>query len=169
MTQPIRKKLRAANYDYGQPGSYFLTICTADKQKLLGSIVGGGVPDAPQIALSSYGKIVAHTTQALAQAYTQISVDKFVIMPNHVHLLLTVQAPEQIETSALSGPPRTSALTIPMWVSTWKRFINREIGHSIWQRSYYDHIIRGDADYREIWQYIDNNPARWQEDSLYTP
>lgn len=159
MALPKRKNLRLTHYDYGQPGSYFLTVCTENKAKLLGEIVGGGVLDTPHIRLSSYGTVVERITRDFNDFYADIAVDAFVIMPNHVHLLLTIHPSV--------GSPRTATPTIPSWMGAWKRKINREVGRAIWQRSYYDHIVRGEQDYGEIWQYIANNPARWQEDSLY--
>jgi len=84
-------------------------------------------------------------------------------MPNHVHLLITVEEN--------GGPPRASAPTmasVPYAVSALKRLVNRETGENIWQRSYHDHVIRGERDYLEIWNYIDTTPARWREDCFYT-
>ena len=85
-------------------------------------------------------------------------------MPNHIHLLLTVD-----ETI---GPPRASAPTmqaIPNAVSSLKRLVNREVGENIWQRSYHDHIIRDESDYLKIAQYIENNPAKWGDDCYAMP
>ena len=103
MALPKRKNLRLTHYDYGQPGSYFLTVCTENKEKLLGEIVGGGVLDTPHIRLSSYGTVVERITRDFNDFYTDIAVDAFVIMPNHIHLLLTIHPSV--------GSPRTATPT----------------------------------------------------------
>lgn len=91
--------------------------------------------------------------------YPFLSVDHYVIMPDHVHLLISVR-----ESGASGTPPPTRANeTIPRFVSTLKRFTDKSCGEKLWQRSYYDHVIRNDEDYRETWQYLENNPARWAE------
>lgn len=84
-------------------------------------------------------------------------------MPNHIHLLVSV-----CDTGGTSRAPSPTTSVIPHFVSTLKRFVNREIGKNIFQRSYYDHIIRGERDYQKIWLYMENNPAKWKEDCFYS-
>ena len=164
MELPKRKEPRLIKWDYSSPGAYFLTICTAEKRCILADIiVGGGVPDAPESRLSAYGKIVEETICELDRHSPYLSIDKYVIMPNHIHLLVSVT-----DSGASGTPPPTPANgRIPQLVSTLKRFTNRKCGISLWQRSYYDHIIRSERDYLEIWRYIENNPAKWAEDRYY--
>ena len=141
---------------------YFITICTAEKKCILSRInaVGGGVLDAPEPELSSYGKIVEKTILDIDRQYIDLSIDKYVIMPNHIHLLISVT-----DGGASRTPPPTAAnARIPGMVSTLKRFTNKACGTTLWQRSYHDHIIRNKKDYLEIWQYIDENPAKWTDD-----
>ena len=163
MDIPKRKPNRLLNFDYGTPGFYFLTICVAGKQCLLANIVGGGALDAPQIQLTEIGK-VAEKYILSGSRIPHICVDKYIIMPNHIHLLLAVNETEK--TGPSKAPAPTNAI-IPRFVSTFKRFCHKDIGTKIFQRSYHDHIIRGEKDYLKIWQYIDNNPARWQEDCFF--
>ena len=85
-------------------------------------------------------------------------MDKFVIIPDHIHILLAVDETARKGTSRAPSP--TNAI-IPHFVSTFKRFCHRDVGASIFQRSYYDHVIRNQKDYDEIWQYIENNPLKW--------
>ena len=90
-------------------------------------------------------------------------VDKYVIMPNHIHVLLMVD-------STQSGPPGASAPTqalIPRFVSAFKRMVHQEIDIKIFQRSYHDHIVRNEKDYLRIWQYMENNPKQWEMDCFY--
>jgi REP element-mobilizing transposase RayT len=82
-------------------------------------------------------------------------VDKYVVMPNHVHLILVI-------SDSLEKAPSVSRV-----VQQFKRAVSIHLGKSVWQEGFYDHVIRGDADYREIWTYIDNNPVKWARDKYY--
>ena len=101
--------------------------------------------------------------------YPHVRIEKYVVMPNHIHLLIAIQ---QGPSGALRTPPPTSARAsqvIPMFISTLKRLTNKTAGHALWQRGYYDHIIRDQLDYDTIWRYIDDNPAKWHLDQFYIP
>ena len=163
MSYPRRKPNRLFYYDYNSPGAYFLTICTQEKRPILGTIVGGGAFDAPFTNLSSTGQVV-HRYILSGNQIQGVTVDKFVIMPNHIHLILLV---DETASAGTSKAPSPTNAVIPHFVSTLKRFCNRDAGFSIFQRSYHDHVIRDEQDYRKIWQYIDHNPARWKEDCFY--
>ena len=177
MDQPKRKQIRLADYDYSSPGSYFVTICTKDRRNILSDIaVGADALGGPCLTLTEIGQIVERYILSTGNI-AGLSVDQYVIMPNHIHLLLQIG-----ETNAASegGPPRASAPTgkngtsrasAPTLfdaVGALKRLVNREAGRNIWQRGYYEHVIRNEHDYREIWEYIENNPAKWAEDRYYT-
>lgn len=162
-----RKSPRLRDYDYSAPGTYFVTICTKDRKCILSRIVGGDVLIAPQVMLTEYGKAADEQIRRMDALYDHIAVEQYVIMPNHIHLLLRVNG---------NGPTGTSAPTksrqhqaVADFVSTFKRFCSKAYGVSLFQRSYHDHIIRGDADYDKIADYIATNPARWAEDCFYTP
>ena len=157
MELPKRKPTRLTDFDYDTPGAYFITICTENKAHILSRIVGGDVLDAPQINLSSYGKIADKYINQLNDFYNDICVDKYVIMPNHIHLLLSITDNGASRTS----PPTVQHSAVSRFVSTFKRFCNKEYGANVWQRHFYDHVIRNQRDYDEIWQYIDNNPRKW--------
>ena len=114
--------------------------------------------------LLPYGVIADKYIKQLNGFYDNIIVERYVIMPNHVHILLLVRN---------SGSPRTSTptrqtSTVSHFVSTFKRFCNKEYGGNKWQRGFYDHIIRSREDYEEIVKYIYENPARWYYDELYS-
>ena len=162
MTLPHRNPTRLKDYDYSQNGYYFITICTHNKQKVLCDIVGGGAYDAPKIILSELGKIVEKYILS-TNNIPELTVDKYVIMPNHIHLILFLQ--NQNGTSKALSPTNN---IISHSVSTFKRFVNRDVGQNIFQRSFHDHIIRGENDYLKIWNYIDTNPQKWKEDCFYT-
>ena len=91
-----------------------------------------------------------------------IEIDKYVIMPNHIHLILLIQ--NQNGTSKAPSPTNS---IISHSISTFKRFVNKDIGHNIFQRSFHDHIIRDEKDYLKIWKYIDTNPQKWSDDCFY--
>ena len=100
MDLPKRKQIRLREYDYSSLGAYFVTVCTQDRRCILSDIaVGDGVLDVPNVRLSSYGKTVEETLREIETAYAWLSLDRYVIMPNHIHLLL------RIETNGPSGTP----------------------------------------------------------------
>lgn len=154
-----RKPLRLKGQDYSQAGYYFVTICVKERKHLLGRCVGADVLIGPQIELSQYGKTVEDILSQMP------NVDQHVVMPNHIHVIFAIPA----QTEEANGPMRTSAPTIPGLVRYLKRMVTQQCGQPIWQRSYYDHIIRNEADYLRIWDYIDTNPAKWEEDEYYAP
>ena len=161
---PKRKPLRMKSYDYSTSGAYFLTICTENRRCMLSRIVGDDVLGVPNNAqLLPYGKIADKCINRLNEFYDNIIVDSYVIMPNHIHIMLFVAG---TETSAASSSTRQTA-AVSNFVSTFKRFCNKEYGENIWQRGFYDHIVRGREDYEEISKYIHENPARWYCDNLY--
>ncbi len=168
MELPQRKPTRLKAYDYSQNGAYFVTICTKNRRNILCDIVGGGAHDAPQVKLTEIGKRVEKYIIS-TNNIPDVTVDKYVIMPNHIHLILSIQRKIPQVPYGTSKAPSPTNISIPHAISTLKRFVNREIGKNIFQRSFHDHIIRNETDYLEIWQYIDNNPAQWQEDRLYMP
>ena len=157
-----RKPLRLPDYDYGQAGVYFLTLCARDKAPLFGRVcVGGGVLDAPKVELSPCGTAVRAQLEEMAQVYKHVSLSRYVIMPNHVHILL------QVHGSSGTPTPTRANQVVPSFVSAFKRMVARRCGGLVWQRGYYDHVIRNDADFLRIWNYIDTNPAKWAEDEYF--
>ena len=161
MELPKRNPNRIRGFDYSQNGAYFVTICTQNRQRILSKIVGTPVPGCPQAPcpeLLSYGKIADKYIRQMNIFYDHLSVDKYVIMPDHIHFLISIH--EQVEHPRRGIPtPRTSV--VARFVGTFKRFCNKEYGQNIWQARYYDHVIRNQQDYDEIWQYIENNPRKW--------
>ena len=158
--------MRLEGWDYSSQGYYFLTICARDMRCIFGNIfVRDGVLDVPQVNLSSFGMAVEKRLMEMEQIYPEIQIDKFCIMPNHIHLIVA------LSYGASGTPPRTNGgranQRIPAFVSTLKRMTNRECGQSLWHRSCHDHIIRNETDDRRIWQYIDTNPAQWHTDDYY--
>ena len=164
MDFPKRKSPRLAQYDYSSPGAYFITICAKDKSHIFGKIsVGQGL--APAVMhLSKYGQIAVEQTAELEQRYATVTVDKYVVMPNHIHLLLTFSPPE---TAGASPCPTLSDVICTFKSLTARKCRQAGFEGSLFQFSFHDHIIRNDADYRRIWAYIDTNPGKWVEDCYY--
>ena len=158
MNYPKRKPTRLKGYNYSDNGAYFITICVKNKEPLLGKIAGCGVYDAPQIILSEYGTVAKKYISIMNEKYDNVYIDKYIIMPNHIHMIIVVQNCNT--DSGSSQAPNPTNETIPKFVSLFKRYCNRVYGKNIWQNSYNDHIIRGEKDYLEIWSYIDNNTVK---------
>ena len=143
---PNRKQNRLSGYNYAENGAYFITICTNNKEKLLGSILEGTTVLPASVQLSPLGQLAEKYLLRIAQ------LDHYVIMPNHVHLILLLQQP---------------SISVPQIIRSWKILVSKEAGYSVWQRSYYDHIIRNQSDYDRIRTYMEENPARWTSDDYY--
>ncbi len=161
-----RKHPRLANYDYSSAGAYFVTICTQNRRCVLSRIVGRGLApaEATEIEYTSFGKIAEHQLLLLEKRYPCLTVDRYVIMPNHIHVILI------LNDEAAGASPRPTLMDI---ICTYKSLITREckqngFGDKLFQTSFYEHIIRGLEDYEEIANYIYENPIRWFYDELYT-
>jgi len=156
---PQRKRNRLENYDYSSCGTYFITVCTLERRNYFGKNVGA-IIDRPQDAeLSIYGKIVDKAIQNIASAYPALSLESYVIMPNHIHLLVRVCADEY-------GRPLV-APTMSRVIKQLKGIVSKQAGMGNWQKSFHDHIIRNQEDYEEHLRYIYENPIRWFCDELY--
>ena len=148
-------------------------------------VVGG-----PLVQLTEIRKVVEKTILS-TERIEGLHVDNYVIMPNHIHMILRIDAEVGRPDN---GPPRASAPTeatgtgresvngppgargrapteakIPSAVGALKRLVHRRVGRQIFQRSYHEHVIRDGADLRAIWEYIDGNPGKWAEDRYYIP
>ena len=156
---PVRKRNRLQGYDYSLNGTYDLTLCVEGRHNLLGEIGVGAIINRPQVILSDYGKIVDTAINNISKYYPQINVDKYVIMPNHIHMILVINT----HSRRLIIAPTTVSNVI----KGMKSYVTKQIGFSFWQRSFYDHIVRDEEDYLQRWQYIDENPAKWAEDEFY--
>lgn len=108
-----------------------------------------------KVKLTKYGRIVKNGVDNITKIYPNCLVNYFVIMPNHVHLIITINN---------VGGRMISAPTV---IGQFKRYVSKQSGISIWQKGFYDHIIRDEDDYLTKAQYIENNPAKWTEDKYY--
>ena len=161
-----RKTPRWQRYDYNSAGAYFITICTQSRRCILSRVVGTGVLDCPQIELTKYGEIADKYIKQLSDFYDHISIESYVIMPNHIHVLLIIKEDGQSRTPVPTNVMRSNS-TLSKFISTFKRFCNKEYGENIWQPRFNDHVIRSRKDYEEHLRYIYENPNRWYNDELY--
>jgi len=175
-----RNSLRLKGFDYSQPGEYFITICTADRLCILGEIVGASMQ------LSEPGKLVELCWRKIPDHFPTTRVDVFQIMPNHIHGIIQIK--EKTRMGEVSSPVR---VTPPMMdlpgkgdgtspprdvrlrdiVAYFKFQATKQMnemtgtpGRRVFQRSYYDHIIRDDVDHFFVERYIELNPIMWQLD-----
>lgn len=166
---PNRKRLRLEYFDYNSPGAYFITICTHNRKCTLSKIVGA-IHESPLPILTEYGKIVDETINNIPD-HLKCSVDQYIIMPNHVHMIIMISSDTKLR--AIHESPLRSRSTISKTIGYIKMNATKAIHLSckdeiVWQRGYYDHVIRDRNDYEKIVKYIYENPVNWFYDELYT-
>ena len=165
--KPDRKSTRLPGYDYSLPGAYFITIVSHRRECLFGNVVEA------EIHNNRYGQIVEKAWTDLRFHYPHLNLGAFIVMPNHVHGIVIINEVEHlVGRSSKAGIPR---LGLPEIVRALKSFSARRInelrkmqGSPVWQRSYYDRIIRNESELHDITEYILSNPMNWQEDELRT-
>ena len=162
MDYPKRKSIRLKGYDYSQNGYYFITICVQNMKNILCRGEHCSPENNHQFELSDIGILVDTAIRNIPKYYANVEIEKYVIMPNHLHMILVLQSNESGRT--MFDP---TAPTIGRIIKQMKGYITKQIGYSIWQKSYYDHIIRNESEYQKIWQYIDTNPLKWELDKYY--
>ena len=142
MSYYTRKSPRIPNYDYSTQNYYFITICTHNRKCIFGNV----------FCLNQIGKIAEEHIRLISSHYQDVSVEKYVVMPNHIHMILELNCNGQYNVQQIIGQ--------------YKSGVSREVGRlfpdvEVWQRSFHDHVIRNQEDYNEVWEYIENNPAKW--------
>ncbi len=157
MDFPRRKLPRLNGFDYSSENFYFVTLCASQHRHLFGSI--DQLNQTGAIALDELLKIPSH--------YQNVRVDKYVIMPNHIHMIVVIGCSEKRD-----GKLPTLSSVIGLYKSGVSRRVHQYIPNlKLWQTSFYDHILRTNHSYRQAWKYIDENPAKWkllrESDELY--
>ena len=166
MNFPQRKPTRISNYDYSKNGYYFVTICTHNRKCILSEIdVGEGFP-LPNLTPS--GKVAEKMILSVNEKYPCVKTDKFVIMPNHIHIIFLIDNDAEINGREDPSPTISNVVGwLKYNITKQINQINGIVYNKIFQRSFHDHIIRSEKDYFKIWEYIDNNPTRWKTDCFY--
>jgi REP element-mobilizing transposase RayT len=172
---PNRKDLRIKNYDYFQAGYYFVTICTEGKRHLLGDVVDG------YMKLNNVGQMIEKWVEKLHNQYGNIELDEFVIMPNHIHLIVVIVGDDPCVVPPVTNSNAGTHTGVPLHtVIQWFKTMSTNeyikgvksgeyptFDKRIWQRNYYEHVIRNDKELNEIREYIVNNPLKWELDQYY--
>ena len=165
---PTRKRNRLKEYDYSQNGAYFVTFCVKEHHCLLWERSVGAINNRPpvQVPLNAVGKTVEQAILNIETHYPGVTVEKYVVMPNHVHLLLLLQQYDVLGNPA-SGRLIIAPTALSNIIRQLKSYVTKRLGQNIWQKSFHDHVVRNDADFRRIWTYIDENPLKWELDEYY--
>jgi putative transposase len=200
-----RRSIRLQGYDYSQNGAYFITICTQNREYLFGHVIPVSTPDNPtMMVLNDAGHTVQAVWEEIPMHYTGIGIDKFVVMPNHVHgIVIIVGAtprgcpdtsahgnrqipdgpttkngqeggqPQGVAPTGNMGPLSLGDIVHRFKTLTTKRYADgvkqsgwRSFPGKLWQRNYWEHVIRNEMELNRIREYIHNNPARWGEDRM---
>jgi putative transposase len=167
-----RVAMRLKRYDYAQSGAYFVTICLQDRLCLFGEVSAG------LLVPNQYGALVEQAWNDLPNHYPHVTLDQFVVMPNHIHgIIILTDVGAGFKPAPMAIGPNPAPLKrhgLPEIIRALKTFSARRIneirqlpGVPVWQRNYYEHIIRSEEDYTRIAEYIIDNPRRWSEDSLH--
>jgi putative transposase len=178
-----RRSIRLKGYDYSQNGAYFITLCVQDRNPIFGRIVNG------EMQLNEFGAIARDEWQKTADMRKNIEMDEFIVMPNHFHGIIviddgingtgTLQRAPTAPTREQFGKPTSN--TIPTIIRGFKAAVTKQINtiqinagvynmpERIWQKNYYEHVIRNETSLNKIREYIMSNPLNWKEDDYYLP
>ncbi len=153
---PQRKSIRLKEYNYSEEGYYFITICIKDRIEILGKIINscrGEQCSSAKMELSYEGELAKKYLMLITEKYNNIIVDEYIIMPNHIHMILIIKDKQNISISKI--------------IQQYKGIVTKELGYSIWQKLFYEHIIRNQKEYFLIKEYIKNNVINWEKDKYF--
>ncbi len=159
-----RRSIRLQGYDYSSEGAYFVTICVKDRENLFGGIAAG------ELWLNKFGGAVVNSWQWLEERYSYVRLDEWVLMPNHLHGIIVIDPPCRGDSRIAPTTPIVRK-HLGRLIGAFKTISTKEINQMrgtteqpIWQRNYYERIIRNEAELNRIRQYIYDNPANWESD-----
>ena len=156
---PKRKQIRLADFDYSTNGAYFVTVCTKNRRNLFG----------PVGASSVSARMITKTFLNTIKSFPAVESPIFVVMPNHFHAIMVISRLEGVASPSLADVMKSFKIQSTLeYIKLVKSGIVPSFDGQIWQRSYYDHVIRNQHDYEEIYRYIYENPLKWELDKLYS-
>ena len=186
-----RRSIRLKGYDYSRSGLYFITLCVVDRICVFGNIVDG------KMQLNDIGRLVEEEWLNTVDVRNgDVRLHNYIVMPNHFHAIIEIcECMDECDSSQIlntdnvgeyamgecekdecekgecDSPLRmkSPSKTVGAIVRGFKGAVSRQLGYSVWQRNYYEHIIRTGESYRQISDYIVNNPTKWQDDKFYIP
>lgn len=167
-----RRSVHLRQYDYRTAGAYFVTLCTADRSLLFGEVADD------QVRLTTCGHLVGACWVWLAEQYSYLKLDAWTLMPNHLHGVLVISevpavagAVRRYSTLRQQGGPPTITKSLGRLIGAFKTVSTKRVnvlrgtpGEVVWQRDYYEHVVRGERELDRIRQYIADNPRRWAMD-----
>ncbi len=169
-----RRSIRLQGYDYSQAGAYFITLCVHDRECLFGKILD------EQMRINQFGRIIEAEWIRLGELREEIELGESVVMPNHFHGILifkdniTSNSVGAIHELPLPVRQQRRIMALPKIIGRFKMMTAKRInetretqGLPVWQRNYYEHVIRDEADYNRIAEYVATNPQQWIEDKMY--
>lgn len=163
-----RRSVRLQGYDYSQAGAYFITICTQNRERLFGDIVAVGATPrgCPEMVLNDAGTMIQTVWNEIPFHYTGTEIDEFIVMPNHIHGIVIIVAGTTRSLSLGDIVHRFKTMTTKRYAdgvkqSGWQLFSGR-----LWQRNYWEHVIRNEMELNRIREYIHGNPTQWESDRL---
>lgn len=163
MECPKRKTIRLQTYDYSTPGAYFVTICTQERCCTLSSVRRGDPCGRPSVELTEFGRVVERCFDEVSALYGA-AFDAYVIMPNHIHFICRLDA----ERATARVAPTLGQIVGALKSLSANQCRKAGLHEKLWQRNYYEHVVRNENDYLENMTYIENNPAKWTEDRFYS-
>lgn len=160
---PQRKHHKLKDYDYSLPGYYYLTICVSDGKNILSRVGQGLAPAETVVQLTDIGALAEEQLFELNKRFSYVRIDKYIIMPNHIHLIVELIG-DPIKCTEISRPDLYEIIGTYKSITT--RICNKNFntpGRKLFQTSFYESVIRSEQGYYEAYQYIEGNPARWVE------
>lgn len=155
---PKRKPMRLKNFDYSLDGAYFITICSKDRKQIFSKVIKStDNVGANIVRLLPIGKIVEENINNIEAVYPCVKIINYIIMPNHIHMILSIDTNGQ----TMFAP------TVARVIKQFKGVVSKQVGFPVWQRNFYDHIIRNENDLEEKMNYIFFNAQKWEEDEYY--